>query len=274
MKALLKRLSRLTATSDWCWIFISPLLQRLNALHDLRRYIKSGEESQRARLEQLLGPPVVQGGPFKGMKYPGYRSYGSSIFPKVLGSYERELHPVIEKMFERGYKQIIDVGCAEGYYAIGFALRLPTAKVYAYDVNVKAQEFCRTMAVLNGVDDRMSVKAFCSPEDLRDFAFNEPALIISDCEGFEKHLFTIENLPNLKNADLLVETHDCIDIEISDYLKKLFGATHVVTSIKSVSDIEKARTYQAGPDLPLKDRKCLFGEERSEVMEWLIMERR
>jgi hypothetical protein len=40
---------------------------------------------------------VVMNGVFKGMKYPKLKSIGSSLAPKILGSYEREIQPVLKK---------------------------------------------------------------------------------------------------------------------------------------------------------------------------------
>ena len=62
---------------------------------------------------------TVQTGPFAGMKYV-CQSTGA-LCPKLLGCYESELHPAIAKAISRQPKNIINVGCAEGYYAIGMA---------------------------------------------------------------------------------------------------------------------------------------------------------
>ena len=67
---------------------------------------------------------VVQGGPFAGMTYVRGVSCANTI-SRLLGSYEAELHPVVEQVISRSYPTVIDVGCAEGYYAIGLARRSP-----------------------------------------------------------------------------------------------------------------------------------------------------
>jgi methylase of polypeptide subunit release factors len=52
---------------------------------------------------------------------------------------------------------VIDIGAAEGYYAIGFARRLPAARVIASDLDPVARLLCWLLARRNGVGDRVSV---------------------------------------------------------------------------------------------------------------------
>ena len=69
---------------------------------------------------------VVQSGPFKGMQFVSHSSEGCHV-PKLLGSYEQELHVHIEAAIARGYGHVVNIGVAERYYAVGLAIRMPTA---------------------------------------------------------------------------------------------------------------------------------------------------
>ena len=78
------------------------------------------------KLELMFTDLTVKNGPMAGLKYPSFSSFGSSIFPKLVGTYENELAPIINKLNATQYKLIIDIGCAEGYYAIGLpGMELP-----------------------------------------------------------------------------------------------------------------------------------------------------
>ncbi len=253
---------------------LKPFVKVFNYIQIARKQsLPAPSPRHNERFEKLLGSSVVQSGPFKGMIYPGFTAFGSAIYPKIIGCYESEIHTEIERLIAKNYKQIFDVGCAEGYYAVGFAMKSPASKVFAFDTNADAQQFCKQMAELNEASSRVSVGAFCSPELLAEFDFTSRTLIFCDCEGFEKYLFNSSNIGNLKNVDLLIETHDFIDIETSAYLKKLFGPTHRIRIIKSISDIEKAHTYPYFKNLSLTERKELFCETRPDVMEWVVLER-
>jgi hypothetical protein len=58
----------------------------------------------------------VSGGPFAGLKL-SERSVGSELLPKLLGTYELELHRVIEEFLSTDYDVLINIGCGEGFYA-------------------------------------------------------------------------------------------------------------------------------------------------------------
>jgi hypothetical protein len=276
MKAAINQITRKIIKSDLVWKGLWPFIKASNYLQYHRGVVKKEEGRQRndETVIKLLGAPVVKNGPFKGMKYPAFASYGSAIFPKIVGSYECELHPLLEQTSNKKYTTILDIGSAEGYYAVGLALRFPGVPVYAYDVNELANEACREMAALNGVKEQVRIESFCSPEILARFNFGTRSLIICDCEGFEKELFTDQNLNNLKNCDLLIETHDFINIYISDYLKELFSNTHHITSIYSLDDIVKARSYDFPElqSLDLKNKMEILAEKRPAIMEWIYLE--
>jgi len=79
---------------------------------------------------------VVQSGPFAGMRLIEGASWGDGdIAPKLLGVYEQELHGVFAKAAQRRYGAIVDVGSAEGFYAVGLARMFPGIKVYAFIVS-------------------------------------------------------------------------------------------------------------------------------------------
>ena len=54
-------------------------------------------------IAEILEKLKVASGPFKGLKYPSLNSYGSSLLPKLLGTYERELSDVINVICTKKY---------------------------------------------------------------------------------------------------------------------------------------------------------------------------
>lgn len=231
-------------------------------------------ESDILELTQTLFKDLtVLNGPFKGIRYPGMRSKSSSLYSKLIGSYEMELYPIFEEIISKPYEQILDIGCAEGYYAVGLALKMPQVTVYAYDIDPEALELTQKMAEVNHVADRVKVSSSCDAKTLKEFPFKKHSLIISDTEGFERFLFTKECLPNLLKTDILIETHDFIDINISTDLEKLFANTHDLTIIQSLGDVIKAKTYKF-PELEgtdLRTRYRIFEEGRRFTDEWLYL---
>ncbi len=123
-------------------------------------------------LTQRNGTTVLEG-PFKGMAYPVRASEGARA-ARLLGLYEASLEPVIETIAARPYALVIDIGCAEGYYAVGLARRMPQARVLARDSSDQAQALCRALATANGVADRVQVGA-CGRTPISPCATPPPA---------------------------------------------------------------------------------------------------
>jgi hypothetical protein len=191
--------------------------------------------------------------------------------PKLLGTYESELHPFIASLDGLRLATIIDVGCAEGYYAVGLARRFPDAAVRAYDVAAEARRLCADMARANGAH-RVEVHGLCERQQLLALDPRAVHLIVADCEGFERQLFDPAVARHLARSLFLVELHDFKDRTISRTVPAHFATTHQVELIPSVDDRAKAARY-AAPDLATTDpfeREVAFAENRPEIMSWMV----
>jgi FkbM family methyltransferase len=119
----------------------------------LRQIIPAGLRPIR-HLENLVRAQTggrVRQGPFAGLRYIN-RAVGSAFIPKLLGIYERELNGCIEAACAAQFPLIVDVGAAEGYYAIGLARRNPAARVIAFEMEETGREALKEMAKLNGIE--------------------------------------------------------------------------------------------------------------------------
>ncbi|HXI68951.1 MAG TPA: class I SAM-dependent methyltransferase [Verrucomicrobiae bacterium] len=283
MKSACKSFATGLVRNDVLWRFLSATV--FKAMLYMQRERQKYEECQ-GRLpdqifigravEQIFPDLKVRHGVFRGMQYVPVRHLSGALFPKLLGTYEREVHPVLERICRQNYTEIVNVGCAEGYYAVGLALRLPKVKVFAFDTNEEAKLRCRELAELNGVGDRVILGSFCDPAVLLSLPLTGRALIVSDCEGYEKQLFTPEVVKQLAPHDVFIEVHDDVDINISTMLRNRFEPTHRIESVFSVDDIQKAKSYSY-PELEnydLAGRKILLGEWRPHIMEWLFIQSR
>ena len=236
-------------------ISVAPPLKKAWCAHKERRL-----RVMRATFVAQFGL-VVRNGPFKGLRYIG-ESSGSALLPKLLGSYEAALHPVLNELMTNQYDNIIDIGCAEGYYAVGLAHRCPGTPVVAFDSNRAAQEMCERLANLNGVSQQITVRGACSPEALAE-AIEDRSLIVCDCEGDEVRLLDPVLLPGLKRCDLLVELHPFIDSDIPNLIAERFRETHSTGLIRedsrglSLSELKAFKWF----DRPLATYEERFGAE-------------
>lgn len=235
----------------------------------LRHLAKWRSELIANTLADRSGTEVLSG-PFKGMKYPVRASEGSRS-ARLIGAYEASLAPVIEEIAGRRYKLVVDVGSAEGYYAVGLALRLPLARVLARDENPNAQALCRTLANANGVADRVEIGGRMEHADF-DICKGKKSLVVCDIEGAEAELLDPTLAPGLLKADILVEAHDCMRPGISALIAGRFRATHEVRVIGRMLDASGLPDWMES--LGDLDRLLALWEWRTGPTPWLWMVRK
>jgi hypothetical protein len=227
-------------------------------------------EQLTVRINATFEDNIVRHGPLKGMKYPQKASAGSELYPKLLGSYEAELTNTINFILKQDYSTILDIGCAEGYYAVGIGMKMPHARIIAYDTDETALKLCQQMAQLNNVS--IKIEGFCTEDTIISLQLKTKSLIISDCEGYESELFTSGLCSSLRSHDLLIECHDFIDINITPQLLRRLSQTHTVEIIESIDDISKAYEYDY-PELQnfnLEERRAILAECRPQIMRWIF----
>jgi hypothetical protein len=194
-----------------------------------------------------------------------------AVVPKLLGCYEAELHDTLSRVYHRTYRRIINVGSAEGYYAIGLALRIPDVPVFAFDIDPAERALCGEMALANGVADRLTMRGECTVDELRALASGE-SLIVCDCEGCELTLLRPDLIPGLRTCDMIVEMHDCVDPTISQTISARFAATHEVTILPRVE--RDPETYPALASLTPYQRRLAVSEFRWGPLHWAFLSAR
>ena len=126
---------------DLNWKFLNSTVLKLSRYIEWEHYLQSerakGIPLEVDAIERFCPELTVKHGPFQGLKYPDSTiihgtfkkiSYTEinpvcgNLFPKSIGSYEHELQPILNTISDRCYSDNINVGCAEGFYTVGFAL--------------------------------------------------------------------------------------------------------------------------------------------------------
>jgi hypothetical protein len=210
---------------------------------------------------------VVQTGPFQGMNY-GIKASEGSGSARLLGVYEASLAPIIETIITRAYPLVVDIGSAEGYYAVGLARRMPGSRVMARDANPSAQDRCGRLAVLNGVQGRVEIGGIMTHADL-EICRAQKTLVLCDIEGAEAELLDPVAAPGLTRADILVECHDGMQPGLSALLAARFAPTHHVTRIDRALNATLPGWMEELSDL---DRLIALWEWRAGPTPWLWMQ--
>lgn len=241
-------------------------------VQDYELAIKDQAERKVLRKISSNGHFKVLYGPFKGLTYPSSKSVGSVWVPKILGTYESELHHILETICNRQYATIIDIGAGEGYYAVGLAKRIPDAEVFAFEANPDGRELLREMARLNHVGERIIVSGVCDIDQLSQLLREKKGLIFCDCEGCELELLQPDKLPNLKHFDLLVELHDYSRAgpTVSQIFYSRFSETHSVEVINM--KYENPCDHLKLETLSPAEWRAIVSEKRRFSVGWVFLE--
>jgi len=249
------------ATAKW------PSQPTQNDLNELLRLLGRWRSQMLANTYIAQQGRIVHSGPFKGMDYVVPATEGALV-ARLLGTYEAELHPHLVAFAAEELDCVIDVGCAEGYYAVGLARMMPSVHVYGHDIAETARTACADLAARNGVTDRITIGGEFKPDGFEAFA-GRRALVMVDAEGAELDILRPDLSPALAGMNLIVETHDLYRKGALAEISRRFAPTH---------DIERVDIRPRAFELPEwllslnhLDQLLTTWEWRREITPWLVM---
>jgi hypothetical protein len=189
------------------------------------------------------------------------------VVPKLIGSYEHELHPVVEEIRGRPYTRILDLGCAEGYYAVGLARLFSGCPILAVDIDGNARRLCRRTTQINSASG-VTVSPGLGRREIIDYVTGVRSLVVCDVEGAEEDLLLPPCKRGFASCDLLVELHDFARPGVSKRILDGFAGTH------EISVIEPDRADPEGyadllDSLPRDLWPAALDETRPEGVKWM-----
>lgn len=210
----------------------------------------------------------VFSGPFRTMKFIHQDVFGSAT-AKMLGTYELELEPLLEKIKSTSPEVILNIGGAEGYYAVGFASVWKSRTVIVYESLEEGRSLIAANARLNRVEAHIDIRSLCTEEELYQTLVEDNIdFVVMDVEGAEMELLTERVVKKIKEATILIESHDFCKPGCLEFLKQSLIKTHNLNIVNSC-----LRNYSDFPYPSLifrKVKEMLMDEERPGTMQWLI----
>lgn len=218
---------------------------------------------------------TIQYGLFKGLKLGTEPTWGgfSDKSAQLFGIYEQEVLDFISNLDELT-NVFINLGAADGYYAIGMLASKKAVKSYAYETDEKSREIMKENALINQVQERLEVRGEAVQDFYKDFTAEElnRSLILSDIEGAEFKVFNRDTFSNLSKSNIIIELHDWIFPVSESLLNELIAnssATHYASIVQtSARDLAKFKELQ---DLCDNDRWIICSEGRPKLMSWLML---
>jgi hypothetical protein len=180
------------------WFLVATWIRGARTQGELRQFL------------ELIRRVRVVSGPFSGMRYVPH-SCGSAWSPKILGTYELEIANLFRRSYLSAFDQVIDIGCAEGYYlaGLGFALRRrfggasSRVSLVGFDTDPRSIATARQLMDLNRLEADLHLRCF-EHADMPEGRH----LYIVDIEGDELQLLDAAFFARAVTSDVVVEVHD------------------------------------------------------------------
>lgn len=258
-------------------IFVSLLVRYLlmkRSDHDFMRIAGIRREVLGRRIYEESSGKVLYGY-FKNLKIVSYRWGARDLGSIILGEYERNIVEYINKV-ESNYTIFVDVGAADGLYAVGLLHNRKMKKSICFESSADGRASIELNAKANRVQQSISIRKTATGQFARDLSDEfgdelQNCLILIDIEGGEFDLLTSENLQILRNSVVIVELHK----EAGDYESKL---SKLYLNAKKFHEIRMLHRTGANPfefkeleSWPDEDRQIIFSEGRRYSMTWVAL---
>ena len=214
----------------------------------------------------------VTNGPFKDMKLSKSSWLpGLDLGSMCLGLYERGLLDSIVEEFNNSERRLfIDIGAADGYYAIGLLNAQLVSKAICFELRTISQESIINNWKVNNEPGSIEVYG----DVLKNFEKiyhleNQNAVILIDIEGVEFELFKQIDLKYLQNAVIYIEIHNWVENFDKEYEEFLISADEYfnVEIVKSkLVDLDNIPMLRSFTD---DNRFSLYSESRPCAMRFL-----
>jgi len=153
----------------------------------------------------------IAAGLFKGLHYLPFALH-SLLLPKLLGTYEAELAPLLQYLLPQ-LDFFIDVGCAEGYYVAGMAFLRHQLRCIGVDIDPRAKLLLEQLVRSNALEDTVAFASTLRPALLNCAG---RGLVLVDVDGAEHQILqelkaVLQEHESITSFDLLLETDRAAD---------------------------------------------------------------
>jgi hypothetical protein len=213
---------------------------------------------------------AVLHGPFAGVEYPrAVAARTHHLTAKLLGAYEEELHAPLAEQLERRPPVFVDLGAADGYYAVGFARASPGTRVHAYEIDPVARRALKRLAGANGARDRVFLHGPANAWRLASHDL-DGAFVLCDVEGAELDVLDGPAVAALATATLVVAVLEAAGAGADAALRERFAGSHAIEAVEA-----RPRDPAAYPELDgAPHQETAIDEFRIDGYRWLVLEPR
>ena len=211
---------------------------------------------------------IVQYGIFKNLKMNHEISWGrGDIASKIYGFYENKIQ---QKLKDINNPILIDIGAADGFFAIGSLKSKICEFCYAFEETKKSRENLSKTAKINNVQKKLSIIGKVTKDNFftllpSKINFSE-VTILCDIEGGEFDFFSDEILATIRCSNIIIEIHKNhnknLEIDLLERVKKYFDVSIIIDNDKNFESVSELHALN---DI---DRNLICSEGRSYIGKW------
>ncbi len=217
---------------------------------------------------------VVAYGPFANMTVNSQTWGDYDINAKILGTYESHVIAELDAISQENHGPFIDIGAADGFFAIGAVLSGITKESYAFEIDASSRRSIANNAFDNNVSGKIHIREVANTHTISDVLKKErKAKILIDIEGSEYDLLDFDFLDEISKCDVIVELHPSLVEHGKEKQKQLISR---LENYFYIEFFQKSVLSTTGfPELEhLSDDKRLlaFSENRAFEMWWMKLQ--
>jgi hypothetical protein len=210
----------------------------------------------------------VKYGPFTGLHLNRETWWGKlDLGSQCLGLYEKELLDFIETLPDDRFSHFIDIGAADGYYAIGMLVSKKINNCICFEQSEKGQQTILANWQRNQAPGQLKILGEANEQSLSSLRPEElqRSLVLIDIEGFEFELLSTDFLAKLQSCTIIIEVHNWVDGFLEKYAQLLRNAHHFF-AIETVERIDRTTSHLSELRDMTDDNRLLFTSERRPCM--------
>jgi len=189
------------------------------------------------------------------------------IASKIYGFYENKIQ---QKLKDINNPILIDIGAADGFFAIGSLKSKICEFCYAFEETKKSRENLSKTAKINNVQNKLSIIGKVTKDNFftllpSKINFSE-VTILCDIEGGEFDFFSDEILATIRCSNIIIEIHKNhnknLEIDLLERVKKYFDVSIIIDNDKNFESVSELHALN---DI---DRNLICSEGRSYIGKW------
>ena len=219
---------------------------------------------------------TIKYGPFEGVVLTNNSYWAEEDIGSILvGFYEKEVTDFIISSSKQNRNTFIDIGAADGYFAVSLLKKNFFNKSICYEQSSKGVESIKKNIHINNIENsKIEIRGKAESSFYKDFNSDllSKSVILIDIEGGEYEILTDECLKSLKQSILVLELHPFFVENGIEKQKLLLERATKIFDVKLITTLSRNPNEIVEFDnLHDNDKWLICSEGRSNTTQWLTL---